>query len=105
MSYRGRDPQKIAKSWMKPLLQKTQGMPHGRGSHLFGTTQGKLAKGDPGMGITVAAEGKRAYNPHAMHRSLSSKVAFSFQSVGRGNKTNPALVPTTRQIDGRNMPL
>ena len=80
-------------------------MPHGRGGHLSWTTQGELAEGDPGMGSTIAAKSKRAYRPHAMHRGLSSKAASSFQSVGRGGKTNPALVPTTRQVDERNVPL
>jgi len=80
-------------------------MPHGKGGHLSGTTQGELAKGDPGMGPTIAAKSKRAYSPHAMHRGLSSKAAFSFQNVGRGKKTNPALVPTTLQIDERNVAL
>ena len=80
-------------------------MAHGHRSDLSRTTQGELAKRNPGMGSTITAKSKRAHSPHTMHRVRDCKVAFTFQSIGRRDKTNPALVPTTGQINERYMPL
>ena len=57
------------------------------------------------MGPTIATKSKRAHNPHTMHRVRDCKVAFTFQSIGRRNITNPALVPAAGQINERYMPL